>query len=67
MGVLLGESYMSNQPTEIKKERDPKSVKPAREKEVSTTQQSSDEPSIEKSSSRQRRPEVQNPLMHESY
>jgi hypothetical protein len=38
-----------------------------REKEVPITQQSSDEPSVEKATPRQHRSEVQNPLMHESY
>ena len=42
-------------------------TQPTREKEIPTHQQSSDEPNVEKAVNRQRRAEVQNPLMHESY
>lgn len=64
---------MQNTAFESDKEKQPKpeqgqpQEKPVREKEISITDQSSDEPKVEKDISRQRRAEVQNPLMHESY
>lgn len=52
---------------ELKQPSDEKQSQPTREKEVSADQQSSNEPEVEKTVLRQRRAEVQNPLMHESY
>ena len=53
--------------SEVKRPSDQEIEKPNREKDVSTSQPSSNEPEIEKSVQRQPRTEVQNPLMHESY
>ena len=55
------------QKPEIKQPSSDSSSEVRREKEFSNTDQSSNEPQVEKSNPRQRRAEVQNPLMHESY
>ncbi len=53
--------------SEIKRPTDQDNEQPVRDKEISIEQQSSNEPNVEKTVNRQRRAEVQNPLMHESY
>lgn len=58
---------MQNQSADGKNQTSEIEEQPVREKEVSVDQQSANDPDIEKSVTRQRRAEVQNPLMHESY
>lgn len=65
MQIQIGNE--KEQTAEISRPRDTEIEQPIREKEISIDQQSDHQPETEKSVPRQRRAEVQNPLMHESY